>query len=110
MPIGTGYLTNAGICLAKKKKKKVNDIAIKKWISNPQTANSVWFGKVYGSKAPLPTYFKTCIGAVSFLIYACMHAAVMSNAPAINPAVNALAKNDFLIKKFGFQAETTNIV
>ena len=28
--IGTGYLTNEGICLAKKKKKNVNEIAIMK--------------------------------------------------------------------------------
>jgi hypothetical protein len=27
---------------------------------------------------------------------------VISNVPAIKPAVNALAKNDFLIKSFGY--------
>ena len=70
MPVRIGNLTNEGICFAKKKKKKVNDMAIKKWISNPQTASNVEFGKVFGSNAPLATPFSTCIGAVSFLIYA----------------------------------------
>ena len=54
--------------------------------------------KVFGSKAPLATPLKTCIGTVSLFINACIHAAVISSAPAIKPAVNALAKNDFLIK------------
>ena len=98
MPIGIGYFTNEGISLARKKKKKVNEMAIKKCINNPQKASSAGLEKVFGSKAPLATPLKTCIGAVSFFIKACIHAAVMSNAPAIKPAVNALAKNDFLIK------------
>ena len=98
MPIGVGYFTSEGISLAKKKKKKVNEMAIKKCINNPHKASSPGLEKVFGSKAPLATPLKTCIGAVSFFIKAWIHAAVMSNAPAIKPAVNALAKNDFLIK------------
>ena len=98
MPIGIGYFTSEGISLAKKKKKKVNEIAIKKCINNPHKASRAGLEKVFGSKAPLATPLKTCIGAVSFFIKAWIHAAVMSNAPAIKPAVNALAKNDFLIK------------
>ena len=110
MPTGIGYLTSAGICFAKKKNRKVNEIAIKKWISSPQTASRVGSGKVLGSNAPLPTPFKTCKGAVSLLIYACIQAAVISSAPAIKPAFNALAKKDLFIKKFWFRAVTTNIV
>ena len=98
MPIGIGYLTNEGNCFAKKKKKKVNEMAIKKWISSPQTANNVPFEKVVGSKAPLATPFKTCIGAVSFFIYALRQAAMISKIPAMRPAVNVLAKNDRLMK------------
>ena len=64
---------------------------------SPQAANNVPFEKFFGSNAPLATPFKTSIGVVLFLMYACMQAAVISNAPAINPAVNALVKNDFLI-------------
>ena len=98
MPMGIGYLTSQGICFAKKKKKNVNEMAIKKWTSKPHTANNVSLENVFGSKAPLATPFKTLIGGVSFFMYACMHAAIMSNVPAIRPAVNALAKNDLLIK------------
>jgi len=99
MPIGVGYFTSEGISLAKKKKKKVNEMAIKKCINNPHKASSAGLEKVFGSKAPLATPLKTCIGAVSLFIKACIHAAVMSNAPAIKPAVKALAKNDFLINR-----------
>jgi hypothetical protein len=98
MPIGVGFFTSEGISLARKKKKKVNEIAIKKCINNPHKANRAGLEKVFGSKAPLATPRKTCIGAVSLFINACIHAAVMSNAPAIKPAVNALVKNDLLIK------------
>lgn len=73
-------------------------MAIKKWISNPQTANNVPLGKVFGSKAPLATPFNTWIGTVSFFMYALRHAPIISNVPAIKPAVNALAENDLLIK------------
>lgn len=109
MPIGIGYLTNAGICFAKKKKKNVKDMAIKKWISSPQTASNVSFGNVLGSKAPLATPFKTCIGLVPLLIFAFIQAAMISNEPAMKPAVKALAKNDFFIKKFWFREETIDI-
>lgn len=105
MPIGIGYLINEGNCFAKKKKKKVNEMAIKKWISSPQTANNVPFEKVFGSKAPLATPFKTCMGAVSFFMYALRHAAIISNVPAIKPAVNALAKNDLLIKVLVYRTD-----
>ena len=98
MPIGIGYFTSEGICFARRKKKKVNEMAIKKCINNPHKAKSAGLEKVFGSKAPLATPLKTCIGAVSLFINACIHAAVISSAPAIKPAVNALAKNDFLIK------------
>ena len=101
IPIGIGYLTNEGICFAKKKKKNVNEMAIKKCINNPHKARSAGLEKVFGSKAPLATPLKTCIGGVSFFKYAWRHAATISNAPAISPAVNALAKNDLLIKSFG---------
>ena len=100
MPIGIGYLTNAGICLARMKKKKVNEMAMKKWISNPHNANNASLENVFGSTAPLATPRKTCMGGVSFLMYAFKHAATMSNAPATKPAVNALVKNDLLIKVF----------
>ena len=72
-------------------------MAIKKCISNPHKARSAGLEKVFGSKAPLATPLKTCIGGVSFFKYAWRHAATISNAPAISPAVNALAKNDLLI-------------
>jgi len=98
--MGIGYLTNDGICFAKKKKKNVNEMAMIKWTISPTTASMVSFEKVFGSTAPLATYFNTWDGAVSVFIYACIHAAVISNAPAIKPAVNALAKNDFLITVF----------
>ena len=71
---------------------------MKKWISSPQTANNVPLEKVFGSKAPLATPLRTWIGAVSFFMYALRHAAIISKVPAIKPAVNALAKNDLLIK------------
>lgn len=89
--MGIGYLTSEGICFARKKKKKVNEIAMMKCTSRPTAASMVSFEKVFGSTAPLATYFKTCDGVVPLFRYACMHAAVMSNAPAIKPAVNALA-------------------
>ena len=110
MPIGIGYLTNEGICFAKKKKRNVKEIAIKKCTDNPNSASNVGLEKVFGSTAPLATYLKTFIGVVapSLFIYAFMQAPAMSNAPAIRPAVNALAKKDLLIKKFWFTAQTTN--
>ena len=77
-------------------------------MTSPQAANNVPFEKVFGSKAPLATPFNTCRGVVLFLMYACMQAAVISNAPAIRPAVNALAKNDFLIKVLWFVYQIIN--
>ena len=97
MPIRIGYLSREGICFAKKKKKKVNEMAIMKWTSSPTAASIVSFEKVFGSTAPLATYFKTCDGVVPAFKYACMQAAVISNVPATKPAVNALAKNDRFI-------------
>ncbi len=107
--MGIGYLTNEGICFAKKKKKNVKEIAIKKCTNNPTSASDSGLETVFGSTAPLATYLKTFIGVVtpSLFIYAFIQAPVMSNTPAIKPAVNALAKNDFLIKKFWFTAQTT---
>jgi hypothetical protein len=42
-------------------------------------------------------------------MYALRHAPIISKVPATKPAVKALAKNDFLIKKFWFPEETIDI-
>jgi hypothetical protein len=100
--MGIGYLTNERNCFAKKKKKNVNEMAIKKCTNNPTRASSAGLEKVFGSTAPLATYLNTCIGEVPPFIYALIQAPIISNDPATRPAVSTLAKNDFLIKEFWF--------
>ena len=65
---GIGYLTNDGIILATKKKKKVNDIAIKKWNSNPQAIIKFPLAAASFPNAPPAMPLNICSGVVPFLM------------------------------------------